>query len=211
VLETGAKRSRSGRLRRDLLLAAVILGLVAAVARAMSHSNSSDAGPTTGPSSSAAVRSAPDTGSGLLNGSVIKPPEQGPDDVGACPATYRCLEVDEAGPRATAALVAAFPSAVLEATTTVRLLSPNFGQPLWYRQITARVGPNRILIRVQQQRRQDVDRRGVAVSEFGVITYYEGRLSKYHVVVQVTTPRGHVQAMRPVQNLGRDVRLLGLS
>lgn len=212
VLEAGAKRARPGRLRRDLLLAALLLALVAAVARAMSHSSRPDAAPTA--PASTVSRSAPDSGSGLLNGSVVDvtgAPEQGPDDVGACPAAYQCLVADEPGPAAAAALAAAFPNVVLESTTTVRLLSPNFGQPLWYRQITGRFGANQVLVRVQRQRPQDLNRGGVAESEFGVITYYEGPLSKYHVVVQVTTPKGREQALPPVQKLGHDVRLLELS
>lgn len=215
VLEAGAdaKRLRTGRLRRDLLLAALILALIAAVARAMSHHNPSTAAPTTAPSLPSG-RSAPDSGSGLLNGSVVNPSgtaQSDAQDPFACPASYQCLESAEAGPSAVSALHAAFPAAVLQSASTVRLLAPHLGLPLWFRQINARFGPNRILVRVQRQSASDVNRSGVANSEFGVITFYERPLNRYHVVVQVTTPKGQVEPLSPLQKLASDVRLLDLS
>jgi hypothetical protein len=212
VLDSGGppKRARTRRLREQLLLGAVILALVAAVGRAMSGDDKKpDAAPTPTPSATGS-HGAPDPGSGLLNGSVVNPSGR-PDDPADCPVTYQCLQTDEAGEPAVRALVAAFPDALLMSATTIRLLSPNFGQPLWFRQINARFGPNRILIRVQQGRPSDVDRRGVAHAEDSEITFYEAALAKYHVAVQVSAPKGHPQPLAPLQKLARDVRLLGLS
>lgn len=213
VLEAGAQRARPGRLRRDLLLAAVLLALVAAVARAMSHRSSSDASPTGGPSPTAS-RSAPDSGSGLLNGSVVDPTATlapGAQDPFACPATYQCLESAEAGASALTALHAAFPAAVLESASTVRLLSPHDGKPLWFRQLTARDGANEIVVRVDRARVANADGRGTTRSGGTVVTYYQATLATYHVVVQVIASNGPGQALLPLQKLADDVRLLALS
>jgi hypothetical protein len=214
VLEAGATRTRPGRLRRDLLLAALLLALVGAVARAMSHHSSPDTTPTSGPSTSTASRSAPDTGSGLLNGSVVDPTgtvAPGAQDPFACPATYQCLESADAGSPAVTALRAAFPAAVLESASTVRLLSPHDGKPLWFRQLTARNGAAEILVRVDRAGVPNSDGRGTTRSGGTVVTYYQATLANYHVVVQVIATNGPGQALPPLQKLAADVRLLALS
>jgi hypothetical protein len=213
VLEAGAERGRAARLRRDLLLAAVLLALVAAVARAMSHHSGTDATPTGGPSSTAS-RGAPDTGSGLLNGSVIDPSATvapGAQDPFACPAAYQCLESGEAGSPAVTALHAVFPAAVLESASTVRLLSPHDGKPLWFRQLTARNGTTEILVRVDRARVPNTDGGGMTRSGGTVVTYYQATLETYHVLVQVIASNGPGQALPALHKLAADIRLLALS
>jgi hypothetical protein len=216
VLEAGGRpgKSRTRRLREQLLLAAVILALVAAVARAMSHSGRPDSSPATPGSSLPAHRSAPDSGSGLLNGSLVDPsgPAAGTaQDPFACPATYQCLESAEAGAPAVAALHAAFPAAVLQSASTVRLLSPHVGPPLWFRELDARLGSTEILVRVHRPTAIASVRPAISRAAGAVVTYYQGRLATYDVDVQVTTQTNREQPLSPMQKLAADVRLLNLS
>jgi hypothetical protein len=224
VLQTGGrtKRRRTRRLREELLLAALILAGVLAVGRAMSADNGkSNAPPTAGPTSSAGSHGPPDPGSGLLNGSVLtySPtdagvtvpglPSRGPGDPTRCPTGHVCVAEDRAGAPAIAALLDIFPDAVLQSATTINLKDPDDDQPLLFRQMNARLGATRILVRVQRQLPGDAPRQGVSADGDRAITYFEGALSRYHVVVQVDSPKTVRQPIGALEILARDVRLLG--
>lgn len=202
---------RIGRLRTDLVIGAVIIAGLVGLGRAMSHGD----GPTETPPSptpSASVRTfgtgAPDSGSGLLNGSTTGATGSDP---AACPTAFGCVVTDHASAPQIAAILAAFPAALLQSVTSVQLGQPIEHPRLWFLQINARFGDRRLLVRLQRPTPGDLNRQGVVANGSDRrITFYENQLRRYHVMVQLDAPNALRPPTAQVQRLARDVRLLDL-
>ncbi len=229
-LSTGPRErgplNRFGRLRLDLLVAAVILGGVIVVGRAMSREGGGTPKPTPTPSASAPVggfgTGAPDPGSGLLNGAatftvvasdgqpVVVPAvvPVGSGDPAACPKGIGCYSVASAPAPALAAVRAAFPAMILESATTVRLDVKNYGAALWFLQINGRRGGDEILVRLQATSDSGHDQHGTIRLGTQATTYYGHPLLQYYVYVEVHHQAGTNQPLAPLARLVRDVRLL---
>jgi hypothetical protein len=229
LLETGGRgeRRRLGRMRLDLAIGAVVLGGALVVARLISDNDASTGArpaPTPSPSPSARTygTGAPDSGSGLLNGmatATLAPsdgrgvtiparPGRDADDPFRCPESATCTTVESAAAPVRAAVRAAFPGAVLEAATTVRMAGRPAAASLWFLQVNALVGSREILVRVQVPTSRDVEQGNETETAHGTTAYLSTGLRQYHVTVQVDGPAGREQPFSALQKLATDVRLL---
>jgi hypothetical protein len=182
------------------LPAVVVLAVLALlVGRALLHEKPAGApSPTPSSGSSTTVDS---TGR-----AVVLPARTGADPT-RCPG-LQCYTTSSVPAGVRAAIRARFPTAAVTVGETVRLVDRAQADPLWYRQVDARVGTGTLTVRVQAHASGDTPGGGAKDDGHQAVTYVDSSSGQWYVRLQMTDRSGTLEPFDQLSSLVDDTRLL---
>lgn len=201
------RRLEARRLRLELGLAAVLLLVVAVLARSLTHRGSGTPAATTSaaPSHRVTVQTFPTdfvTLTPIKGGWLPRSAAQ------ALRCPVRCVTIADVSGPVRDAIADAFPGAQVTSARTVRLVVRNFGNANWSLQVRARAGDRLVLLQARGAANGDSGGYQQMIFDGHLISRYAVTLMEYHVLVQVISPADDPPSRAALQQLAGDARLL---